>query len=141
MILTVDTASSTPVYAQIVDQVKRAIAHGILRSGDALPSLRETAMRLRINHLTVSKAYKLLEHEGLLETRHGLGSFVAPGVQTRIGDHRRHTLAREMDSLLVDACHMSVSFDEVKQLLEERIKAANDGFARDYAKAREENAE
>ena len=74
MILRIDTTSSTPVYDQIVEQTKRAVASGAIRPGDALPSLREAARTLRINPLTVAKAYKQLEQDGVIETRHGLGS-------------------------------------------------------------------
>ena len=131
--------SSTPVYAQIVDQIKRAIASGVVRSGDPLPSLRETALKLRINHLTISKAYKQLENERLIETRHGLGSFIVGGVETRIKQHRRTTLAQALDEVLVDACQLGVAFEEVKQLLDERIKAADNGFAREYRKERKDD--
>ena len=139
MILTVNPASSMPLYAQIADQIRRAIANGVLRAGEPLPSLRETVLKLRVNHLTISKAYRELENDGLVVTRHGLGSFVAPEVRTRIEGHRREALARGLDSVLVDACQMQVSFDEVREILEERIDIANEGFARDYAKAREQD--
>jgi len=138
LILRIDTESSTPVYAQIVDQIKRAIASGILANGDSLPSLRELALKLRINPLTVNKAYKHLENEGLIETRHGLGSFVAADTRSSTEKFRRETLTRATDDLLVDAFQMGVSFDEVKELLEERIEAAKDDFARDLSQRRDE---
>lgn len=124
MLLKVDTSDAVPVYAQIVDQVKRAIASGVLAPGDALPSLRETAMKLRINPLTVGRAYRDLEAAGLIETRHGLGSFITEGARGPADGFGRETIARSMDSLLVDALHLGISFDEVRQLLEERMKAA-----------------
>ena len=134
MILRIDTASSTPVYAQIVDQVKRAVATGTLRSGDSLPSLRETAVSQRINPLTVAKAYKLLEHEGLVETRHGLGTFIGADAKAPAEDYRRQTLCRSIDQLLIDAFHMGVSFDDLKHVLDERIEVANSTFARQESK-------
>ena len=112
MILKIDTTSSIPVYAQMVDQIRRAVASGTLRPGDPLPSLRETAVKLRINPLTVNKAYKLLEYEGLIETRQGRGSFVAAGVEAASEEYRRETLTRAIDDLVVDAHHMGVSNDE-----------------------------
>ena len=130
MILRIDTTSSIPVYAQIVDQIKRAIASGTLRAGDPLPSLRETAVKLRVNPLTVGRAYKQLEQEGLVETRHGLGSFITAQAQGPAENYRRDVLAQGIDYLLVDAVHMGVAFDELKQILEERIRAANNTFAR-----------
>ncbi|MDO8586031.1 MAG: GntR family transcriptional regulator [Armatimonadota bacterium] len=129
MIIRIDTTSSTPVYAQIVDQIKRAIASGAIRSGDSLPSLRETAIKLRVNPLTVSKAYKQIEHEGLIETRHGLGSFVTADREASSREFRRETLAREVDNVLVDAWHLGVTFDELREIFEERAEAANNGLA------------
>lgn len=131
MILRIDMASSTPVYAQIVDQIKRAVATGTLKSGDSLPSLRETAVTLRINPLTVGKAYKQLEHEGLIQTKHGLGSFITWNGGACTEEYRRSTLSRAVDDLLVDAYHLGVSFDELRDLVQERIEIANNGFARE----------
>lgn len=128
MILRIDTTTSLPVYAQIVDQIKRAIAAGSLRAGDGLPSLRETAIKLRINPLTVAKAYKQLESDGLIETRHGLGSYVTAN-SGAAEVFRRETLARDIDDLIVDAFHMGVSSDELNELFEERTNAANESFA------------
>lgn len=130
MILRIDTSNSIPVYAQIVDQVKRAIASGALKTGDSLPSLRETSVKLRVNPLTVGKAYKQLEQEGLIETRHGLGSYVTTTAENAVGDYRREVLSQQIDYLLVDACHLGVSFDSLKELIDERVESANNGFAR-----------
>lgn len=125
MILRIDTTTSMPVYAQIVDQIKRAIAAGSLRAGDGLPSLRETAIKLRINPLTVGKAYKQLESDGLIETRHGLGSYVTAN-SGAVEVFRREALARDIDNLIVDAFHMGVSPNELNELFAERTDAANE---------------
>lgn len=138
MILRIDTTISLPVYAQIVDQIKRAIASGSLTTGDSLPSLRETALKLRINPLTVGKAYKQLEQEGLIETRHGLGSYVsADGGATDA--FRRESLAREIDNLIIDAFHMGVSPNELKQLFDERAQAADRSLAGDQVSGGQDN--
>ena len=126
MILRIDTSSSVPVYAQIVEQIKRAIASGTLRNGDNLPSLRETAVKLRINPITVGKAYKELEREGLIKTKHGLGSFITVDVQEITDGFRRDLLVRSINNLLVDAHHLGVSFEELKQIIDEREAANND---------------
>lgn len=139
MILRIDTTTSVPVYAQIVDQVKRAIAAGSLRQGDGLPSLRETALKLRINPLTVGKAYKLLEQDGLIETRHGLGSYVTSGDGAVADNYRRDMLSRQIDNLLVDAFHMGVSANELKELFNERAKAAEENLSREDGLRRTED--
>lgn len=70
-------SSSTPIFRQIIDQVKRFIASGQLRSGDTLPSVRAVALHHAINPMTVSKAYNLLEIEGVLVRLRGVGMVVA----------------------------------------------------------------
>jgi GntR family transcriptional regulator len=70
-------SDSTPIYQQIVGQVRREMAGGQLHSGDAMPSVRAVAEEHSINPMTVSKAYSLLEAEGLLERHRGVGMAVA----------------------------------------------------------------
>jgi GntR family transcriptional regulator len=69
--------SPEPIYRQLVDQVRRMVAGGQLAPGAALPSVREVALQLTVNPMTVSKAYGLLELEGVLERRRGVGMLVA----------------------------------------------------------------
>ena len=70
-------SSATPIYRQVVEQVQRRVTGGQLKVGDELPSVRAVAERHAINPMTVSKAYSLLEAEGLLERRRGLAMVVA----------------------------------------------------------------
>lgn len=70
-------AAVTPIYRQIVDQVRRLVASGQLSAGAELPSVRTVALHHAINPMTVSKAYSLLEAQGLLERRRGVGMVVA----------------------------------------------------------------
>ncbi|MEN6372880.1 MAG: GntR family transcriptional regulator [Armatimonadota bacterium] len=131
MILKVDTTRSTPIYAQIVEQIKRAIASGVLKAGDPLPSLRETAVGLRVNPLTVDKAYKQLEREELIETRHGLGSFIAASSRIIADGFRKQVLQQSIDNLLTDAQHLGISCEELKEMLDDRAKVLKDEFSRD----------
>src|SRR5436853_7469599 len=66
-----------PIYLQLMEQVKHAVSTGALRPGDQLPGIRPLAEELVINPNTVAKAYRELEHEGILELRHGAGAFVS----------------------------------------------------------------
>jgi GntR family transcriptional regulator len=75
----IQPSSPTPIYRQVIDQVRRLVAGGQLRAGDELPSVRSVAERHAINPMTVSKAYSLLEAEGLLTRRRGVGMAVADG--------------------------------------------------------------
>lgn len=74
--------SPEPIYRQLVDQVRRLVAGGQLAPGDTLPSVREVAQQLTVNPMTVSKAYGLLEMEGLLVRRRGVGMAVAERPRT-----------------------------------------------------------
>lgn len=76
-LFTVATGSSEPIYRQLVELVRRRIAAGQLKAGDELPSVRELAQALAVNPMTISKAYGLLEAEGLFERRRGLSMVVA----------------------------------------------------------------
>ena len=76
MIFRPNGASGVPIYLQLMEQVKHAIGTGALRAGDQLPGIRPLAEELVINPNTVAKAYRELEHEGVIELRHGAGAFV-----------------------------------------------------------------
>ena len=75
--LQIDAHSGLPVYRQMVDQIKYYVASGTLKPGNQLPSVRELAQQLSINPTTVVKAYNELEHEQVIDLRHGKGAFVA----------------------------------------------------------------
>lgn len=66
-----------PVYRQIADEVRRALSVGILKPGEGLPAARELAKQLKLNSNTVQHAYRTLANEGIVETRRGLGAFIA----------------------------------------------------------------
>lgn len=73
----INTGSPEPIYRQLIEQVRRRIAAGQLSAGDAIPSVRELAQALAVHPMTISKAYSMLEMEGLLERRRGLSMVVA----------------------------------------------------------------
>jgi len=80
MVMRIDPADPRPIYVQVMDEVRRAVAIGALSPGDPVPSIRETARQLRINPLTVKQAYDELEREALVEVRRGLGTYVRADV-------------------------------------------------------------
>ena len=121
MIFNIDTTSSVPIYAQIVEQVKYALAARILRAGDALPSLRQTAGNLRVNPLTVSKAYRQLEAEGIVITDHGRGSFISAEFPQLGEEYRREALNQVVDRMIVQAHQLGASPEEVRATVEERL--------------------
>src|SRR5262245_2033930 len=83
MLFRTNPSLGVPIYLQLMEQVRHAIETGALRPGDQLPGIRPLAEELVINPNTVAKAYRELEHEGVLELRHGAGAFVAEGVGAR----------------------------------------------------------
>ncbi|MFC5458498.1 GntR family transcriptional regulator [Massilia niabensis] len=76
-LFSITTGSPEPIYRQLVEQVRRLVAAGQMAPGDALPSVRDVAQALALNPMTVSKAYGLLEMEGVLARRRGMGMLVA----------------------------------------------------------------
>ena len=119
----VEAASAVPMYAQIVAQVKQAVAAGVLRAGDGLPSLRELAGTLRVNPLTVARAYRELEAAGIVTTEHGRGTFVSAQAAALGEAARGELLAGAVDRLLVEAYHLGASPDAVRAAVEERLRA------------------
>lgn len=102
---------ATPIYRQVVEQVQRLVAGGQLKPGDDLPSVRAVAERHAINPMTVSKAYSLLEAEGLLARRRGVGMVVAAGVQPA-GDDRLALLAPALQALARQARQLGITPDD-----------------------------
>src|SRR5213594_2449170 len=83
MIFRPNPSLGVPIYLQLMEQVKHAVETGALRTGEQLPGIRPLAEQLVINPNTVAKAYRELEHEGVIELRHGAGAFVAEGARTK----------------------------------------------------------
>src|SRR5579862_1140389 len=77
MLFRPNPASGVPIYLQLMEQVKHAVETGALRAGEQLPGIRPLAETLVINPNTVAKAYRELQHEGVIELRHGAGAFIA----------------------------------------------------------------
>lgn len=118
--------SGTPVYLQMVDQVKAAAASGALRSGDALPSIRPLAEELRINRNTVAKAYAELESQGVVETLAGKGCFLRAGASPLRKDARVRLVAGKIDDAVVQAHHLQIDKHEFLGLAEERFDRFED---------------
>ncbi|MHB9094896.1 MAG: GntR family transcriptional regulator [Eubacteriales bacterium] len=118
----VDPLSGVPIYMQVLNQVKRATASGMLTPGDQMPSVRELALELTVNPNTIAKAYQELEREGIIKTVRGVGTFVAEKEVKIVREERVRVLMAAIDKVLVEAHHLGFSDEEVRGLLEERIK-------------------
>ena len=76
MLVSLDAADATPIYAQVERGLRAAIAAGRIKAGDQLPTVRELAVELRVNANTIARVYSELERAGVFETRRGVGTFV-----------------------------------------------------------------
>ncbi|MCA9230663.1 MAG: GntR family transcriptional regulator [Planctomycetales bacterium] len=117
-----DTTSRTPIYRQLIDQARTAVARGQLRPGDRLPSVRQLSRELVVNPNTVARAYTELEREGVLVTQQGRGAFVAEPQQDLTKKARRKQLLEKLDELFVEAVHLGFSADELLAMVQDRIK-------------------
>lgn len=120
MWFTVDPRLPTPVYQQIVDGIKIAVAKGIVLSGEKLPSVRELATLMTLNHNTVAKAYQQLEREQIIEVIKGRGTYVAPpGSAVRDRQERIENLTAMMRQMYVEAHYLNLSEEDLVSLLRE----------------------
>ncbi len=123
----VDSRSPTPIYDQIVTLVTFAVAAGRLARGEALPSVRQLAVSLRVNPNTVARAYRELERDGIVETRQGSGTFVAGGDRRLSAAGRRKALAPSVDRLCAEASALGISPDDLADLVREAAGKLSSG--------------
>ena len=90
-----------PIYRQLRDRVVAMILEGVLRDGDALPSVRNVAAEYRLNPLTVLKGYQDLVDKGLVEKKRGRGMFVREGARTQLFKNERHRFIKEEWPIIV----------------------------------------
>jgi GntR family transcriptional regulator len=110
-----------PLYAQIAERVRLAIATGALGTAAALPSVRQLATELRVNPATVIQAYRELEGQGFVETRHGAGTFVRELVPGRRAKERAQHAAALVRKLVSDARRQGVSWSELQKAIESEL--------------------
>lgn len=118
----IDHGCNRAVYQQIIDQVKRDIALGRLKKGQRLATVRELSAALVINPNTISKAYKQLEQDGIIVTRAGAGAFVAELSSNLSRTVRRRILHEQLELLVVEAIHMQIDTDTLRQWFENTLK-------------------
>jgi GntR family transcriptional regulator len=130
MLFQISFKSGTPVYLQLVEQVRAAAASGALQPGDPLPGIRPLAEELRVNRNTVAKAYGELESQGVVETVAGKGCFVRDGGTPYSRQVRRSLAADALDAAVVQAHHLQIGKAEFLRLAEERFEALEHRRAR-----------
>ena len=126
-LFTLQPSSGVPIYLQLMQQVRRMVASGQLPPGTELPSVREVATEYTVNPTTISKAYSLLENEGLLQrnrgkpmtiaaTRHGAGSL----------PQRLKQIESQVDALVLAARQLELKATELCQFIEKKMEKARD---------------
>lgn len=121
MIFKLNPSAGQPLYLQLMQQIRHGIETGVLQRGDELPGIRTLAKELVVSHNTVAKVYTELEHEGLLELRHGSGAYVSArrGAKTRAEKVR---LARSRVQALVESLRQEgLSDEEIHRLVEAEL--------------------
>ena len=127
----IDPRDGTPIYRQIIDQVKRMVLTGGLVPGDQVEPVASLAARVHVNPMTVSKAYSALVDAGVLERRRGVGLFVAAAVRRNTRDDREELLDRELRSAAALLVQMQIEEDEAARRLcghmrDFRVEEGND---------------
>lgn len=118
MNINISNANGEPIYLQIANQIKTMIMEGKLKEGEALPSMRNLALELRISFMTTKRAYEELERDGFIESYTGKGSFV----KAQNLELFREEQIKQIEALLTEAGDKArkcgISMDELHELLE-----------------------
>ncbi len=117
----ISTGSNTPIYKQITDQVRRAVATGRLAVRDQLPSIRALAEDLVINPNTVARAYADLAREGLIESRPGRGVFITRKRKVFTREEGWRRLEPLIDAVIGEAMAMDFSREELREALQKKL--------------------
>ena len=118
MIFRLNPSSGIPLYLQLIEQVKHAVETGALHEGDQLPTIRKVAVDLVMNPNTVVRAYRELEHEGVLEVRHGSGAFIKESAAGRA--RLIHKAQAVMQSTIGRLVSLGLTEEELRRVLDRK---------------------
>jgi GntR family transcriptional regulator len=122
VIFHLNQSSGIPLYLQLIEQVKHAVETGALREGDQLPTIRKVAEDLVMNPNTVVRAYRELEHEGVLELKHGSGAYIkeSTGSRARVMRKAQSVVESTIDRL----ASLGLTEDEIRRVIENELAQA-----------------
>ena len=123
MELHISTNDGVPIYLQIANQVKYLVASGRLEAGNEVPPIRILARQLLVNPNTVARAYLELEREGVVQKRHGSGTYISENGSPLARKERLKIISERVDALLAEARHLEVEPQELLQLIKERSQS------------------
>jgi len=121
----IDPGRPVPIFSQIMEGVRLAVATGRLQAGSRIPSIRDLAVELRVNPNTVAKAYQELERSGMVEVRRGTGYFIANSDSQKITRERKQILESRIQELLSAALEMGFTPEQVEKVFEKMLKNIN----------------
>jgi GntR family transcriptional regulator len=121
MLFRTNPSTGIPLYLQLMEQVKHAIETGALRAGEQLPGIRPLAEELVINPNTVAKAYRELEHAGLIELRHGAGAFVSQQAAAAGGSGKVRAAQAIVATAVERLRAKGVTDEEIRRLLDAEL--------------------
>jgi GntR family transcriptional regulator len=116
MVFRLNPSSGIPIYLQLMEQVKHAIETGAMRPGEQLPTIRKLAEDLVMNPNTVARAYRELEHEGVVELRHGSGAFINQGMESRVKVSRKAQAV--VQAAIERLSALGLTEEEIRRLVE-----------------------
>lgn len=125
MLISVDPQNGLAIYDQIVRQIKFAIASEAVLPGEMVPSVRELAKQVAVNPNTVSRAYRELQGEDVLETVRGMGLAVTKAAPKRCRTDRLTMISERLRGVLTEAQHSQLELDEIRQLTEAELSRLN----------------
>ena len=117
MLFSINTNDGLPIYRQIVRQIKHAVASGSLKPGDKMLSQRDLSSELVISHLTVKKAYEILEAQGIVATQRGRGTFVAENLPESLRDEGLDQLSGRINEVADSAKLLGVKRSDCLDML------------------------
>lgn len=128
MFIEIDPNKPVPIFNQIMDGVRLAVAAGRIVPGDRIPSIRDLAVELRVNPNTVAKAYQELERSGLVSVKRGMGYFVSESDNGQISRRERHALFNGLiDDLIASGVRLGLDTGELRKLIEKRLNRLESG--------------
>ena len=125
MFIVVSPLNPDPMYKQVTDQIKDAIASGLLKPEEKLPSIREMSNDLKISMITIKRAYADLENEGYIITRPGLGSYVAHINKKSLRKEKLSEIRKKIERMLQTAHKFDISTEDIVALLKEKKENEN----------------
>lgn len=121
MLFHIDPHNGLAIYDQIVRQMKFAVADGVLRPGELVPSVRELARDLAINPNTIARAYRQLQDDRVLQTVRGTGLEVAGGAAERCRSERLKLIRNRLRQVLTEAKQSKLDVRELRQLIDKEL--------------------